>query len=132
MSYVRFNQDGSEVYLYGSDSGIVCCGCKLEEDGWATLSPKDMLEHLRQHVKAKHVVPGWLFELIKEEVKSDEREVILPELKKILKRLQKKHIEISVRKTASEADSLLGSGELSGLKFAIDLVNERIWDWESE
>lgn len=62
MSYCRFGWGGSDVYVYGSDRGLECCGCKIsynEDSGeWFSCdTPSEMLAHLAEHKKAGHFVP---------------------------------------------------------------------------
>lgn len=64
MSYARWGQNGSNVYVFGSTyegrDVIVCCGCLLveDEDGSARFdTPDEMLTHLERHLRAGHVVP---------------------------------------------------------------------------
>lgn len=58
MSYVRFAWDGSDVYVYESASGIVCCGCKLHQTFLAQ-DPLQMIAHLAEHRAAGHFVPAY-------------------------------------------------------------------------
>lgn len=58
MSYCRFS-DG-DVYMYGADGGIRCCGCRLVDEGAddpGVLEPRDALAHLADHAAAGHVFP---------------------------------------------------------------------------
>lgn len=73
MSYCRFAWDNSDVYVYESESGLECAGCKLTSDfgGFTanegdlgdvdrTLNPASfmkMIVHLRMHRAMGHVVP---------------------------------------------------------------------------
>lgn len=73
MSYVRWSgPDGpwpyqSNVYIYDDVSGgCTCCGCWLRDgDNWRSdddefgAHPK-MIEHVREHIKAGHVVPDFV------------------------------------------------------------------------
>lgn len=55
VSYCRFSSD-SDVYLYLSPRGYVCCGCLLaDEEAFAT--PCDATAHLKRHIEAGHQVP---------------------------------------------------------------------------
>src|SRR3990167_2126089 len=62
MSYCRFAWDGSDVYVYGGEHGIECCGCGLEEHGTRTDTPEEMIMHLAEHKKAGHFVPLYAIE----------------------------------------------------------------------
>lgn len=54
---------GSDVYVYDSGDGVVCCECSLREavDGWSgdhvALNEAAMVEHLKEHIAAGHHVP---------------------------------------------------------------------------
>jgi hypothetical protein len=60
MSFVRWGQDQSDVYVYagelvGTGPVLVCCGC-------AVFAPTaaDMLAHLQRHTDAGDTVPAYL------------------------------------------------------------------------
>lgn len=57
MSYCRFAWGGSEVYVYESDNGLVCCGCRLAEPWFVTDEPEEMIAHLAEHRRAGQFVP---------------------------------------------------------------------------
>lgn len=53
--YVRFGWD-SDVYVYASSTGMVCCGCWLNHRGdWHDVDR--FIAHLHEHVAAGHEVP---------------------------------------------------------------------------
>jgi len=56
VSFCRFAWDGSDVYVFESQSGIECCGCKLGTN-FCTSEPEQMIVHLGQHRRAGHFVP---------------------------------------------------------------------------
>ena len=56
MSYCRFGWEGSDVYVYGSSSGIECCSCWLY-GSWTGDTPEAMIAHLAVHKQAGHYVP---------------------------------------------------------------------------
>lgn len=75
MSYARFNKN-SDVYIYGADKGIVCCGCSLipvnkdelyydrfiedwVPDGsyYTTDKYSEMIEHVKQHIDKGDKIP---------------------------------------------------------------------------
>ena len=62
MSFVRFGEDGSNVYVYDDVGGYVtCCFCALNPDAdFHTTDLDAMLVHLTEHRAAGHHVPGWL------------------------------------------------------------------------
>lgn len=70
MSYSRWGCDGSDVYVFAHVNGqIQCCGCPLLDDrtsfdAWST---EAMVDHLAEHVKAKHSVPAGLVECLRED-----------------------------------------------------------------
>lgn len=52
MSYVRMGEDGSDVYVYMTTAGLVCCG------GRPMTSTAAMVDHLRGHQADGDYVPG--------------------------------------------------------------------------
>lgn len=56
MSYCRFAWDGSDVYIFESERGIECCGCRFKDD-FVTDEPEAMIAHLARHRRAGHYVP---------------------------------------------------------------------------
>lgn len=69
MSYCRFWWDDSDVYVYESDRGIECCGCKLPEyaRGYTADDPEEMIAHLLLHRERGHTVPEYALETLREE-----------------------------------------------------------------
>jgi hypothetical protein len=67
MSFCRFAWDGSEVYVFGSSSGIECCGCKLQQNFTAG-TPEEMITHLALHRRAGHYVPLYAIERLWAEI----------------------------------------------------------------
>jgi hypothetical protein len=51
MSYVRAGESDSDVYVYMSTAGLICCG------GRAMTSTAAMVEHLREHIADGHFPP---------------------------------------------------------------------------
>ncbi len=64
MSYCRFREGQSDVYLYHDIDGYYhCCGCKLSGDArLETLA--EALAHLEAHRKAGHKVPQYAFDRV--------------------------------------------------------------------
>jgi hypothetical protein len=71
VSYVRFGEDGSDVYVFRTMVGDVemfeCCWCSFvgeEALSWAfrTVTAATMVDHLRSHVDGGETVPGWVLE----------------------------------------------------------------------
>lgn len=65
MSFIRFGEHGSSVYVYqghvtGWGEVLVCCGCF--GDGGAYETAAEMIAHLREHQRRGDVVPGHIFE----------------------------------------------------------------------
>jgi hypothetical protein len=70
MSYVRFGEDGSHMYVFmavGSaehpGGWLECCSCWLQVRSYQAFSTAEMVEHLRMHVVAgdcvrDHVIPS--------------------------------------------------------------------------
>lgn len=98
MSYARWGQDGSDVYVfYHVNDYLCCCACDLQEvqtfstsksyreselkknrqplenarnfPDWKTCSYSAMLDHLKDHVKAGHIVPEYVFSRLEKEMK---------------------------------------------------------------
>lgn len=59
MSYARWGEDGSTVYVFGTGDRLVCMQCKLLVAGAdaVTNSAAAMLAHLMFHRQAGHIVP---------------------------------------------------------------------------
>lgn len=60
MSYARFGEEGSSVYVYMHVEGwLECCWCDLIRDAacFEARSTAEMVEHLRKHEEAGDVVP---------------------------------------------------------------------------
>ena len=65
MSYVRFTQDGSEVYVYAAaDNEFYCQHLDPEWDTFGTSDPIALLQHLEDCRDAGMVVPDWVFDTI--------------------------------------------------------------------
>lgn len=65
MSYVRFGEQNSDVYVYFSTGrGYVCCSCHLVETPFSVEKPRavDMIRHLEEHVAAGDTVPKRAFD----------------------------------------------------------------------
>ena len=80
MSYCRFS-DG-DVYMYSSLSlgKIVCCACRLnkkDKRDWypdsILNSSKEALNHLKEHIYAGDKVPKCARDMLKEEIKKENR-----------------------------------------------------------
>ena len=69
MSYCRFS-DTSDVYVFHHVAGFFeCCGCALPdvEFMFHTETASGMLEHLKAHQEADHLVPQYAIDRLKEE-----------------------------------------------------------------
>jgi len=62
MSYCRFAENGSDVYMFEGPGGIVCCGCRLASISVIFKTPLDAMLHLFDHIKAGHKVIPRAFE----------------------------------------------------------------------
>ena len=73
MSYVRFGEDGSDVYVYCSVLGsFVCDYCLLENRrGFSSFTRSGMIAHLQKHIEAGHVVPSEAIERLQEEIETE-------------------------------------------------------------
>lgn len=64
MSYCRFGKD-SDVYVYGSQDFLECCGCAK---AFRTKSYSEMINHLKEHVELHgDKVPKRAFDRLKQE-----------------------------------------------------------------
>lgn len=59
MSFCRFGWDGSDVYVFQSDEGYECCGCRLVPGAVTVETPEEMIGHLAEHKRAGHFVPEY-------------------------------------------------------------------------
>ena len=73
MSLARFGADGSDVYVFEmacrEDSVFECCGCLLWKEGddsTSALTAQEMIDHLKKHVEAGHIVPDYTLEELRE------------------------------------------------------------------
>jgi hypothetical protein len=74
MSYARFKKDESDVYIFGGEKELICCGCSLlpigelvydrwfedwVPEGTFYTTPKysEMIEHVKQHISKGDKVP---------------------------------------------------------------------------
>lgn len=70
MSFVRFTEDGSQVYIFEEAGETkVCCRCALTPGvGWSeffrTHELAAMLTHVAEHRAAGHVVPDWVEDIL--------------------------------------------------------------------
>ncbi len=66
MSYARFGEDGSDVYLYSEGSRFRCCSCCMVEVPQSPTfgNPLEAIRHLEAHVAAGDVVPDRAFRLL--------------------------------------------------------------------
>lgn len=75
MSYARWGEDGSDVYvygasssLYGADDYLICM--HLDGEGSFTCkTPGEMIAHLREHEARGDTVPARAFERLEKEGK---------------------------------------------------------------
>ncbi|MEU3052233.1 hypothetical protein [Streptomyces griseus] len=70
MSYVRWGEQGSDVYVFWHVEGwIECCGCSLREDGFQAASADEMEQHLKEHRSVGDCVP----DNVMPEIRADEK-----------------------------------------------------------
>jgi hypothetical protein len=71
MSYARWGEDGSSVYVIGTNDGerdlLVCVQCS-EGSSFSCESALQMLSHLIAHRERGDVVPERAFERLREEI----------------------------------------------------------------
>jgi hypothetical protein len=70
MSYVRFGNKGSDVYIYQDvDFGLRCQLCRLQSGvSFETRSRLEMLTHMKAHRDAGHCVPDFAIKILAEEL----------------------------------------------------------------
>ena len=68
MSYCRFAWNGSDVYVYDSDDGIICCACAINKAGFSCELPEDMISHLAEHRRRGSYVPPYAIEALWQEI----------------------------------------------------------------
>jgi hypothetical protein len=76
MSYSRFGRDGSYVYIFKAIyGGWECCGCILnhEEGGFIAPTREELLEHIKEHRQAGHVVPEYVDERLRQEIAEEQQ-----------------------------------------------------------
>ena len=85
MSYCRFSNaeynygDGliipkSDVYIFESDFGCECCGCRLNVGNSVWMSTKEMISHVQEHIKHGDTVPNSVIPALEAEVKAQEQD----------------------------------------------------------
>lgn len=78
LSYARFGEDGSDVYVFHSlEDMFLCVGCRIEttETGDMTASfachtREEMLAHLRAHLVLEHKVPDRAIDRLEREIET--------------------------------------------------------------
>jgi hypothetical protein len=79
MSYCRFGQDDSDIYLFDHVAGYFeCCGCSLGKDGMSTQMSTipEVLRHLNKHIEKGDLVPEYAFDRLVEEAVEEIIEII--------------------------------------------------------
>ena len=70
MSYSRFIE--GDVYVIGTNDSLDCLWCLLNEgQRTSTTTRTAMIEHLKAHQAAGHVVPERAFEQLQTEIKEE-------------------------------------------------------------
>lgn len=71
--YSKFIEN--DIYLLKNSLGLFCCACLLSENmdspGYISRNTKDMIEHLQEHVTAKHRIPQDIFSRLREDDKEN-------------------------------------------------------------
>ena len=81
MSYCRFTQKDSDVYVYANvPGGVICCACRLTQKNEYGIykdtvceTEKDMLKHLCEHMSMGHKVPKRAIKRLEREMKENMR-----------------------------------------------------------
>jgi hypothetical protein len=100
MSYVRFGEDGSDVYVFTSATGLDCCACFLQPRQWvedaarpfggylkevgphveqAFRSNHEMIAHLELHLAAGDRVPDFVLTPLRDPADAAENDRIWAE-----------------------------------------------------
>lgn len=71
MSYCRFGEDDSDVYVFRTGSRglgtLECCGCILGERSFYCQTEQQMIDHLHLHLAEGHLVPQKAFDRLEAE-----------------------------------------------------------------
>ena len=71
MAYVRWGDDGSDVYVYSNGEGIICCCCDIQGGESACfVHRKDAIAHFRQHQDLDDCVPECVFDRLEWELEN--------------------------------------------------------------
>ncbi len=76
MSYARFSDKGSSVYVYGNAYVLNCVSCRLlPSDEWfdsfVTTSRTTMIKHLQEHRQMRQKVPFSATRRLRREIIAD-------------------------------------------------------------
>lgn len=96
MSYCRWGWDGSDVYVFESSSGFVCCcgpGCESK-------TPEEMIVHLASHRRNGGFVPAYAIEGLWHDIPGAKEPV------------ERDHITMAARERLAQAKKLLPPGEI--------------------
>lgn len=66
MSYIRFGELDSQVYVIPTEDGLECCGCILGAACYKSRSMREFVQHLLTHEDAGHVVPPSVYWSLRE------------------------------------------------------------------
>jgi hypothetical protein len=72
MSYIRWNEDESDVYIYrNTENKLICCSCSLVNGNGDFICDGEinMLAHLRDHKASGDTVPEECFLRIEADIK---------------------------------------------------------------
>lgn len=75
MSYARFSDGDVYVLATCNDDDLTCLACSLRGGPGHSFGGtlKQMLQHLKQHIRAGDVVPGHCLERIRREIKEERK-----------------------------------------------------------
>lgn len=131
MSYARFGEHGSHVYVFENWSrGLVCCGCALDDGYPGTFNTDDtntFLAHLRRHSESGHIVTQRTRDLVRSRSQWFGRESL-----NVLRRIEQCQRMIEAHKACAErvrlADVRRFSGQLGQIKILKPTLKE---EWRS-
>lgn len=106
MSYCRFAWDGSDVYVYRGDEGLVCCGCFLKKH-FSCETEEEMILHLGDHRRKENFVPEYAITSLWHEIPGQTR----PK-KHEPKSLTKATLSLDISRLEIERDRLLKSNKV--------------------
>ena len=77
MTYARFDDANSDVYVYLGDTQYVCSGCLFHEEDNATFEETaDLIDHLFAHLGAGDQVPQDTFDRLTRDQEANDHQIV--------------------------------------------------------